>query len=191
MSLIELRAAGAFALATVLLATSVAADPQLSTGLAIGVAGKGERRELWTSTDLAAGLRGEVLFARRKDADFGVGPYAELVTTTGFSNFEVGGGLALLIPVHPYLPVALSSGGYVGASQPWGFAPGVASEIFWGSHGYNYHSIYVMSTGLFMGVRYGLGDSREVTLLGGARIDLEILALPLFLAWGAIQGSHR
>ena len=43
----------------------------------MGAAGHGERPKLWSSTDFATGLRGVLLLGRSKDADFGVGPYAE------------------------------------------------------------------------------------------------------------------
>jgi len=165
-----------------------AADPQLTTGLTLGVAGLGERNALWTSTGFQAGVRGELLFGRDKDESFGLGPYVEALTTDGFSDAHLGAGAALLMPIHAYLPVVISAGGYAAHHGPWGWEPGLAAELFWGTHGYNYHSLYSMSAGIFAGGRYALGDSKEVILLGGARIDLELVAIPFIFLWGAIRG---
>jgi hypothetical protein len=171
-------------------ARPAAADPQLTTGLTLGVAGHGDRASLWSSTSLEAGLRGELLFGREKDADFGVGPYLEGLTTTTFSDVQLGGGAAVLLPVHAYLPVVLSGGAYASHRDPWGWEPGLAAELFWGTHGYNYHSIYALSAGIFAGGRYALGNSKDVTLLAGGRLDLELIAIPFLFLWGAIRGSN-
>lgn len=125
---------------------------------------------------------------RTKDESFGVGPYLEALTTDGFSDVQLGGGAALLVPIHAYLPVVLSAGAYAAHRSPWGWEPGVAGELFWGTHGYNYHSLYSLSAGIFAGGRYALGDSKEVTLLAGGRIDLELIAIPFLFLWGAIRG---
>jgi hypothetical protein len=175
---------------TTLAAMPANAEPQLSTALTLGVAGHGERSSLWTSTKLAAGFRGELLLGRDKDADFGVGPYVEVLTTSSFSDVQLGGGASLLIPVHPYLPLVLSVGAYAAHQSPWGWEPGLATELFWGTHGYNYHSLYAMSAGIFAAGRYALGDSREVTLLAGGRLDLELIAIPFLFLWGAIRGPN-
>jgi hypothetical protein len=155
----------------------------------LGAAAKGDRSAVWSSTEFAGGLRAELLFGRQRDADFGLGPYFEALTTTGFSDVQLGGGAAALLPIHAYLPLTLSAGAYLGKGALYGWEPGLAGELFWGSHGYNYHSLYAMSIGLFVGGRYGLGDSRETSVLVGARIDLEILALPFVFAWEAIRGG--
>jgi hypothetical protein len=182
-------ALAAFAACVASLAGRTEAAPQISSTLVVGAAGNGDRSELWSSTHFAGGLRGEVLFGRTRDADFGVGPYLETLTTTGFSDVQFGAGATLLVPIHPYLPMTLSLGGYESHSDLSGWAPGLASELFWGSHGYNYESAYALSAGLFAGARYGLGASREVTLLVGARLDLQILALPFILVWNAVHGG--
>jgi len=176
-----------FAAGTVLAARPAHAAPQMSTTLVLGAAGNGDRSRLWSSTDFAGGLRGELLFARSRDADFGIGPYLETLTTTGFSDVQLGGGATLLVPIHPYLPVTLSVGGYAGHNAALGWQPGLAGELFFGSHGYNYDSFYALSAGIFAGVRYGMGDSRDVSILLGARLDLEIIALPFILAYNALR----
>ena len=181
--------AGPLSVVVALLAARPAnADPQLTTALALGVAGHGDRSALWSSTRLAAGLRGELLFGRDKDAAAGLGPYIEALTTASFSDLQVGGGAAVLLPVHAYLPVVLSAGAYAGHRDPWGWKPGLAMELFWGTHGYNYHSLYALSAGLFAGGRCALDDSKEVTLLAGGRLDLELIAIPFMFLWSAIRG---
>ena len=166
------------------------ADPQTSVGLTLGIGANGERSHVWSSTDFAAGIRGDVLFARNRDADFGIGPYAEVLTTTGFSDFQAGGGASLLVPVSQYFPLVLSAGGYASRSAGWGWEPGACADIFWGSHGYNYHSVYTLAAGLFVDGRYALGDSHGVSVIAGARIDLELIALPFLLAYEAIRGGN-
>ena len=167
---------------------SVAAEPQLTTGVTIGVAGHGDRSALWSSTKFQMGLRGELLFGRDKDRSLGVGPYVEALTTASFSDVQLGGGASVLLPIHAYLPLVVSAGGYAGHRAPWGWEPGLAGELFWGTHGYNYHSLYGMSAGIFAGGRYALGDSKEVVLLAGGRLDLELIAIPFLFLWGAIRG---
>jgi hypothetical protein len=175
--------------APLLLSRPAAAEPQLTTALTLGVAGHGNRSELWSSTRLTTGLRGQLLFGRDKDVAFGVGPYVEALTTASFSDAQLGGGAALLVPIHAYLPIVVSAGGYASYRSPRGWEPGLSAELFWGSHGYNYHSIYALSAGIFAGGRYAIGDSKEVILLAGGRLDLELIAIPFIFVWSAIRGA--
>jgi hypothetical protein len=175
--------------ALLVIARPAAAEPQLTTALTLGLAGHGDRSALWSSTELTTGLRGQLLLGRDKDAAFGVGPYVEALTTATFSDAQLGGGAALLVPIHPYLPIVVSAGGYAGYRAPRGWEPGLAAELFWGSHGYNYHSVYALSAGIFAGGRYALGESKEVLLLAGGRLDLELIAIPFIFIWSAIRGS--
>jgi hypothetical protein len=171
-------------------ATRARAEPQLSTSVNLGVAGQGDRSSLWSSTKFMGGLRGELLLGRDQDTAFGVGPYVEVLTTASFSDAQLGGGATFLIPIHPYLPLTLSAGAYAGHRDPWGWEPGLAGELFWGTRGYNYHGLYALSAGVFAGGRYALGDSKEVTLIAGGRLDLELVALPFLLLWGVIRGPN-
>jgi hypothetical protein len=170
-------------------ARDAVARPQASAGITLGVAGNGDRSDFWSSTAFTGGLRGDLLFGRSRDADFGVGPYLEVLTTTGFSDLQLGTGPSLLIPVSSYLPLVVSAGGYVSLTSAWGWEPGLSADLFWGSHGYNYHAGYSMAVGLFVDGRYALGDSHQVSLLVGARLDLELVALPFLLVYEAIRGG--
>jgi hypothetical protein len=60
-------------------------------------------------------------------------------------------GATLLLPVHPYLPVTLSAGGFAARTEAQGWQPGLGAELFWGSHGYNYDSLYALSAGVSLG----------------------------------------
>jgi hypothetical protein len=186
----RLACCGAVALTSLGSARPADAHPQLTTGLTIGAAAKGDRSQVWTATKFSLGVRGQLLFGRDKVGPLGLGPYAEALTTSGFSDVQVGGGGTVLLPIHADLPLVVSAGAYMSHRDFWGWEPGLATELFWGSQGYNYHSFYAMSVGIFAGGRYALGASRDVTILAGLRIDLELIALPVLLLWGAIKGGN-
>ena len=180
------------------LATRTAlADPQVSVGVTAGVAGEGLGNKVWAASSFHLGLRGEVFFARNKDTDFGVGPYVE-VLSNGFNEIQFGGGLSGLFPVLASFPLELSLGAYgrkaidpSPLSLPLPLQPGIAAELFFGSHGYNFHGNYEMAAGLVVHMRYGLGPSHETSIIVGALIDVEIFARPvLFLVNAARGGSH-
>jgi hypothetical protein len=182
-------ALGSVTLLITLASRPLSAAPQLSTGLTLGVAGNGDRSDFWSSTGFAMGARGDLLWGRSRDADFGAGPYVEVLTTTGFDDFQAGGGGSLLVPVSQYFPLVLSAGGFASHDSTWGWQPGVAADLFWGSHGYNYHSTYALTAGLFVDGRYALGDSKQVSMVIGARLDFELIFLPFLIAYEAIRGG--
>jgi hypothetical protein len=185
--------AGALALAH---AAAAHAEPQASVGLTIGAAGAGLNRSLWQSTAFHLGVHGDVLFGRARNADFGIGPYAE-VLTNGFDEIQFGGGVSGLLPVLDTLPLVLSVGGYGRAAQGTSplaagsvaLEPGLAAELFFGSRSYNFHAPYVMSAGLLGQMRYGLGPSRETSIVVGAQVDFTILSLPFVFLINAVRGG--
>lgn len=171
------------------LSREAAADPQLSIGITTGVAGRGYERQLWDETAFHLGLRGDVFFARESVDDFGIGPYAE-VLTLAFDEVQVGTGASLLIPVIDSAPLIVSSGIYGRAGDDdFGFEPGWASSLYFGAKSYNYSSPYVLTAGLLTEFRYGLGDSEEMSLLIAAQVDVVILALPFVFLIDAIRGG--
>lgn len=183
------RERGAFALgwlcASMLVGVPATAGPQISTGLTVG----GGASELRAPSPIAAfhlGVRGELLFLRKRDGEWALGPYAELVTRN-FDTLEVGGGLAVLVPVSELFPLVLSAGPHMRASERLGWQPGVATTLFFGSRSFNYHSVYGMAVGLFAQGRFGVGDSKQVDVLGGLQIDLQILALPFLYLVNAFR----
>lgn len=162
------------------------ARPQANAGLTLGVAEVGDRSDLFGSTRFTLGARGDVLFLRERNADWGLGPYAELLTTT-FHDLQIGGGASALLPIHDYLPLVIFGGGYARNTERFGWEPGLAASIFWGSRSYNYHASYGLAAGLLLQGRYGLGDSRETAIILGAQVDLALVSLPFVLAYNAIR----
>ncbi len=197
------RVAAAVAGALVLASSAAAhADPQASVGLTVGAAGAGLNRSIWQSTAFHLGIHGDVLFGRERNADFGIGPYAELLTN-GFDEIQFGGGVSGLLPILDTFPLVLSVGGYGrGASGygrgpvvfgpgtgAFGLEPGLAAELFFGSRSYNFHAPYVMAAGLIGQMRYGLGPSRETSIVVGAQVDFAILSLPFVFLINAVRGG--
>ncbi len=167
------------------------ADPQASAGITVGAAGEGVDHEIWKErTAFHLGLHGDVLFGRNSNSDFGVGPYVEILTHA-FDEVQFGGGVSGLLPVLDTFPIVLSAGAYGRkGSDGFGLEPGLAAELFFGSRSYNFNSRYVLSGGLLAQMRYGLGPSRETSVVIAAQIDLELLVLPvLFLVTAARGGS--
>lgn len=179
------------ALAALACTSSARADPQGTAGLTIGVAGRAYDHRVWDETAFHLGLRGDVIFARESVHDFGVGPYAELFTHA-FDELQVGGGVSLLMPVIDTFPIVASFGAYgrIG-DDDYGFEPGLTGQLFFGTRGYNYSSDYVMSAGLLLEGRVGLGDSGETSLLIGAQLDAAFLGLPFVFLIEALSGGSR
>jgi hypothetical protein len=174
-----------------LLAASAAAraEPQGTAGLTVGAAGVGVDRGIWEATVFHLGLHGDVLFGREENADFGIGPYAEFLTH-GFDEVQLGGGGSVLLPVLDSLPLVVSAGVYGRkGDDDFGFEPGFAASLFWGSRSYNFHSSYVMTAGLLGELRLGLGESRETSIVIAAQLDLAILSLPAVFLINAIGGG--
>jgi hypothetical protein len=188
------RTIGFVAVMTVFgVAATARAEPQASVGVTVGAAGEGYDHEIWNRrTAFSLGLHGDVLFGRSSTADFGVGPYVEILSSA-FDEVEVGAGVSGLLPVIDAFPVVVSLGAYGRkGSDPFGVEPGVAGEVFWGSRSYNFHSRYVLSGGLLAQMRYGLGPSRETSVVVAAQVDVGLLVVPvLFLITAARGGSHE
>ncbi len=193
------RAAAALAGALVAMhAAPAQAEPQATVGLTLGVAGAGLSRSIWQSTAFHLGVHGDVLFGRSSNADFGIGPYAE-VLTNGFDEIQFGGGLSGLLPVLDTYPIVVSVGAYgrqaaTAAYRPlapasFGLEAGLAGELFFGSRSYNFHAPYVMTAGLIAQMRYGLGPSKETSIVLGAQVDFAILSLPFVFLFNAARGG--
>lgn len=163
------------------------AHPQANASLTLGVVEVGQRSEPFDKTRFSLGGRADILFLREANTDFAVGPYAELLTAT-FDDLQVGGGASVLLPVHDYLPLVLSAGGYARHTSSFGWEPGAAAALFWGSRSHNFHSVYGMVGGLLIQGRYGLGESKETAIIVGAQVDLMVLGLPFLIAYEALVG---
>lgn len=157
-------------------------DPQISTALTIG-AGAGELRAPQAQPLFHLGIHGDVMLFRKRDGQFDLGPYVEVLTRT-FETFEAGGGASLLIPITEAVPMIVSGGPFVRASKLGGEG-GVAGELFVGSRSFNFHSAYGFALGGFAQARVGFGPGNQLDILGGLQIDFELLALPWILLWQA------
>lgn len=168
---------------------SARADPQATVGLTVGDAGAGYDRQIWTRNKFHLGLHSDVIFGRSTPTDFGIGPYAEILTN-GFDEIQFGGGVSGLLPVLSALPVVLSFGAYGRKGVDlYPLSPGITGQVFFGSRSYNFHANYVMTAGILGEMRYGLGPSKETSIIVGAQIDLMILALPAIFLINAARGG--
>jgi hypothetical protein len=163
----------------------------VTVGLTAGAAGEGYDRHFWKRTAFHLGLHGDVIFARKANRDFGVGPYAE-VFTHAFDEIQFGGGVSGLLPVLDGFPIILSAGAYGRkGSDKYTVEPGFAAELFWGARSHNFHSTYVLSGGLLTQFRYGLGPSRETSIVIAAQVDLAVFAMPFIFLISAARGGSR
>lgn len=180
------RWAFSVALASSLLARAAYADPQWNASLVTGAAGLGAESEYWQDTRWYNGVRADVLFGRQRNADVGLGPFVS-ASTAGFDDVRLGAGASLQLPVHVYLPIVLSAGGYARHDDAW--HPGASGWLFWGSRSFNFHSSYVMSGGLLLGLEQDLDEPRQNAWIIAAQIDGLVLALPFILTYEWIKGS--
>ncbi len=186
------RASGWAVFAAVVLAgASASADPQANVGLTIGGAARGYDRELFEEPAFHLGMRGDVLWLRNAASDFGVGPYAELFTHA-FDELQVGHGVSLLVPVVDTFPLIFSAGAYgrIGEDD-FGFEPGIATAVFFGTRGHNFSSHYDIAAGLLVQGRIGLGSSEEVSMIIAAHLDAAFLGMPVVYALDAARGGSE
>lgn len=168
-----------------LTAVSAHAEPQANIGLRPGVVGVGDD-QWWDRTRFHLGLHGDVVYGRKRNTDFGAGPYAELLTQA--SSLQGGAGLTIHVPTHSYVPLLVSAGAYERWHPDAGWSPGLAAQLFVGSRSYNYHSTYVMAGGLVAQVRYGVGAVEERSIVIAAHLDGQVLSLPFLLVYEALSG---
>jgi hypothetical protein len=164
-----------------------AADPQWNAGLMTGVCGRGADGELWQNSCWYNGLRGDVLFGRNRNTDFGLGPYAQLATS-GFEDVRTSGGLSGLVPWDGFLPLVLSAGGYARRDDDT-WAPGLEGWLFIGSRSYNFHSSYGIAAGLVVGYQRDLTDRGDNAIVIAAQLDGLLLSLPFIFGYSALRGS--
>ncbi len=174
----------ALAVAALVATTDASAAPQIGAGLTTGATLREFRAENGPRLAYHLGGRFDVLFLRERAGTMALGPYVD-VATAAFDTFETGGGLEWLFPAGETAFI-LSGGGFARTSR-FGWEPGVAATLFWGSRSYNYHSSYSLGLGLFAQGRYGFTDGRQADAILGVQVDLEYLGLPFLLAYEAIR----
>jgi hypothetical protein len=137
------------------------------------------------------GVHGDVLFGRASQTDFGVGPYAEVLTQQ-FDDLQIGGGASVLFPVLDSFPIVASVGGFMRvADDDFDVQPGVATTLFFGGRSYNYSSPYVMTFGLVAQARVGLDDRRQTSFVLAVQLDTAFLASPVVFLIDALDGGSR
>ncbi len=165
-------------------AAPASAAPQFGAGLTTGLALTDLRVKSGPRAAYHLGGRFDVLFLRDQAGRMALGPYLD-VATAAFDTFEGGGGLEWLVPAGDTAFV-LSAGAFARTSR-FGWEPGAASTLFWGSRSFNYHAPYSLGLGLFLQGRYGLaGDGKQADAIAGVQLDLAYLALPFVFAYQAI-----
>jgi hypothetical protein len=162
------------------------ADPQASGALTVGGGAVGIESGGRAVPVFHLGGRADVLFLRSHDRDMAIGPYVE-VASEAFHSFETGGGIDWLIPAVESFPFILSAGAAARHTSETGWEPGLTSALFFGSRGYNYHSWYGLTVGLFVQGRYSLGPSHDADVIGGLELDLSVFAFPFLFAYGALH----
>jgi hypothetical protein len=171
---------------TVSVATTRAdAAPQANAGMTIG-GGIDGLRGGGTSGFFHVGGRADVLFLRERGRDMAIGPYVDIATAS-FTTLEAGAGVEWLLPVRDDLPFILSAGVFERRAPSFGWEPGVATTLFFGSRSYNFHSWYDLGLGVFVQGRYGLGEAKQGEVIFGAQIDLALLAYPFIFVYEAIR----
>ncbi|MBN9160576.1 MAG: hypothetical protein J0I07_06415 [Myxococcales bacterium] len=167
-----------------LVAARAEAAPQVSAGLTTGAGLTDLRASNGPRLAYHLGGRLDVLLLRDRAGTMALGPYVD-VATAAFDTFESGGGIEWLVPAGD--TAFIFSAGAFARSSRFGWEPGAAGTIFWGSRSFNYHSTYSLGLGLFLQGRYGLaGEGRQSDAILGVQIDLQYLALPFLFAYEAI-----
>jgi hypothetical protein len=161
------------------------AEPQASAGVTAGAVVENVEGPSGPGTSLHLGGRADVLFLRQRNGQMALGPYLD-VATAGFRNSDVGGGLEWLVPLSADVPLVVSAGGLLRNGEGRSWAPGVEGTLFVGSRSYNFHSWYGLAAGLFVQTRWVPQAPQSADLVFGAQVDLELMALPVLLLWGAV-----
>lgn len=167
--------------------TSAPADasPQWTVGWQTGVCGLSKAATWgWKDTCWFNALYADVLFGRKRSTDWGIGPHVE-AATAGFSDVRLGGGATVQIPLTEHLGTTLAVSGL--AMEGNGWSPGIGSTFFIGSRNFNFHSHYGLAAGLVLGMQRRFGVQAETTWIAAAQIDLQLLAMPFLLLYGATK----
>jgi hypothetical protein len=174
------RALAAFAF-TSLAASGSAASPQGHVAARTSVCGVGSDA-VWEETRFCGGVTGDLLFGRKRNGDFGLGPFAE-VTTAGFWDARYGGGLSALAPVMSDFPLVLSLGVFGHETQ----SVALGAQVFFGLRSYNFHGNYNLAAGAVLAAYRDLAADRATLVTLGLELDAVVLAMPFLLAAGALH----
>jgi hypothetical protein len=145
------------------------------------VCGVGTDR-LWQDTRWCNGFIADLLFLRERNADFGLGPYAE-ISTAGFWDARYGGGVSALAPIAPDFPLVLSIGAYGHETA----SVALGANAFFGLRSYNFHGSYNYAVGLVVSGTKDLGADGASLVTLGIELDGLLLALPFVFAWSDLR----
>jgi hypothetical protein len=165
-----------------LLTVPARAAPQWNASAVASACLRGDDSAVVRSFAFCGAVQGDLLFARERARDVGLGPYLSL-STAAFDDLRVAGGGRLLLPVSEDFPFVISAGGLVTD----GGAHGLDASLFFGVRSYNFHSSYNFGAGVVAGVQRTFGDDSSSVLSLGVQLDALVFALPFMLAWGALQ----
>ncbi|MDH5490708.1 MAG: hypothetical protein OEY14_01915 [Myxococcales bacterium] len=173
-------------LALSLQASPAAAGPQWSARF-----GQGGGSRTWDPEFLwELQLRSELLFGAPGDEHLRIGPALEL-RSVDVETFEVGAGLALLLPVVRGFPIVLSAlGGYGWRSEPDASGLFLVTTLAWGYRSYDWHGSYALALQPYLSGRMRLDDPRHWEITLGVELDLEgILLIPILALRMLLSGD--
>jgi hypothetical protein len=178
--------AALIALALLARANVSLADPQAGAALTVGGGVVGLEPDGRKVAVFHLGVRADLLLLRERDRDMGIGPYVE-VGTEAFQSLALGGGAEWLVPVTESFPLVLSAGATARGVDGAGWEPGLSAAAFFGSRGYNFHSWYGLTGGVFVLARRSLGATRDTDLIAGLELDLSLFAYPWIFLYNALR----
>ncbi len=161
---------------------------QWNVGLLLGPCAVGSKSEVWESTRACAAVRSDVFFWRRREASWGLGPYAS-AGTAGFDDARLGAGLSVLAPVVEDFPLVASLGGLAVLGDDRDAAPGVEAWLFWGARSFNFHGSYALANGVLLGAQTTFEAQRRHAVWLAVELDAAIPLLPFVLLAGWLRGT--
>lgn len=158
-----------------------AAKPQWNAGVETGVCATGSSLG-FEGLGWCNALRGDVLFLRQGEGDFGLGPALRLGSAS-FDDFRIDAGLSVLIPVFESFPLVLEAGPHLLDFDQ----PGVYGSAFFGVRSFNHYGHYEMSAGLALTAERSFSANTPSALWLTARLDGSWFALPFIFLYNAAK----
>jgi hypothetical protein len=166
----------------VLLAPQARADPQGHIAWRTALCGTGHASAVWEETHWCNGVTGDLLLLRRRNRDFGLGPYAE-VSTAGFWDVRWGAGATVLLPITESFPLTLS----LGLAEHALRTPAVSASVFFGARSYNFDGAYNWALGLYASGYRDLNDPHASLVSAGLEVDGFFVIAPFLLGVSALR----
>jgi hypothetical protein len=157
------------------------AEPEITANLALG-GGVVLSDDPQTSGDYDSsegvfrmGLSSSITFLRERNDEFGLGLFAE-VMTSGFDDVMPALGMTFLLPVHHAAPLIIFAGAHYDYDGE--HAGGFGGRLWWGAHNHNHYHAYNVSFGLWVEARANIWGNRDIVIAAGVDIDLQVLFTP-------------